>query len=196
MPRLPLQSRLWAASRQLRFLAYEASLIVNRRPYRLISLPFSPAFHAVAHYRVNRCLFLLLGRGWKAARVVLSPLGWLLRPWFPHCEIHYEADIGRGLHILHPSLGVVIAGAARIGARCTLTGGNCVGTKGSALKEGDLILGDHVLLGANAVVPGPVRIGDRAVISAGSVVTADVAPDTVAGGVPARTLLRRDTPQG
>jgi hypothetical protein len=32
-----------------------------------------------------------------------------LRPWTGRCEIHYQADIGRGLRVLHPTLGVVIS---------------------------------------------------------------------------------------
>lgn len=57
---------------------------------------------------------------------------------------------------------------------------------------------DDVWIGAGAVVTDGVRIGRGAVVAAGAVVTADVAPHTVVGGVPARLLrdLRRPLAPG
>ena len=49
-------------------------------------------------------------------------------------------------------------------------------------------IGDNVWIGAGAIVVGGVRVGSNAVIAAGAVVTADVAPATMVGGVPARTI--------
>jgi acetyltransferase-like isoleucine patch superfamily enzyme len=53
---------------------------------------------------------------------------------------------------------------------------------------------DDVWLGAGAVVTDGVRIGHGAVVGAGAVVTADVPPLTVVGGVPARVLRDRSEP--
>ncbi len=47
------------------------------------------------------------------------------------------------------------------------------------------MLGDHVTVGAGAVVLGPVHLGDGALIGANSVVTRDVPAGHVAVGVPA-----------
>jgi acetyltransferase-like isoleucine patch superfamily enzyme len=49
---------------------------------------------------------------------------------------------------------------------------------------------DDVWIGSGAVVTDGVRIGRGAVVAAGAVVTADVAPHTVVGGVPARELRK------
>jgi acetyltransferase-like isoleucine patch superfamily enzyme len=49
---------------------------------------------------------------------------------------------------------------------------------------------DDVWVGAGAIVTDGVTVGRGAVIAAGAVVTADVPPHTVAGGVPARVLKR------
>lgn len=46
-------------------------------------------------------------------------------------------------------------------------------------------IGEHVLIGANAMVLKGVRVGDGAVIAAGSVVSRDVPPRTLVAGVPA-----------
>ena len=51
-----------------------------------------------------------------------------------------------------------------------------------------VVIDDDVWIGANAVVLPGVHIGRHAVVAAGAVVTHDVAPGTVVGGVPARVL--------
>ena len=67
----------------------------------------------------------------------------------------------------------------------------CVsGRRFTEIERAPVVIGDHVFLGANAVVLMGVTIGDRAVIGAGAVVTADVAPDTVVTGVPAKPSAR------
>lgn len=51
-----------------------------------------------------------------------------------------------------------------------------------------IVIEDDVWVGAGAIITDGVRIGQGAVIAAGAVVTADVPPHTVAGGVPAKVL--------
>ena len=49
-------------------------------------------------------------------------------------------------------------------------------------------IGDNVWIGSNAVVLGGVTIGEHSVVAAGAVVSSDVAPYTVVGGIPARKI--------
>lgn len=53
-----------------------------------------------------------------------------------------------------------------------------------------IIIEDDVWLGASAVITDGVRIGRGAVVAAGAVVTQDVPPHTVVGGVPAKVLKK------
>ena len=107
-------------------------------------------------------------------------------------DIHYMAQIGRGLLVLHPSLGIVVSAYAQCGRNLVLTGGNCIGVR-KRLVRGDLVLGDDVTLGANSVVLGPVRIGDRCIIGAGAVVVSDAPAGSVLVGVPAQVRTRGDS---
>lgn len=51
-----------------------------------------------------------------------------------------------------------------------------------------VVLQDHVWIGAGAIILPGVTIGRGAVVAAGAVVTKDVPPRTLVGGVPARFL--------
>ena len=58
-------------------------------------------------------------------------------------------------------------------------------------NKGDIVIGNDVWIGYEAVILSGVHIGDGAVIGARAVVTKDVAPYTVVGGVPAKKIKLR-----
>ncbi len=59
-------------------------------------------------------------------------------------------------------------------------------------REKDITIGNDVWLGANSVVVSGVTIGKGSIVAAGSVVTKDVPPYTIVGGIPAKPLKRRE----
>jgi acetyltransferase-like isoleucine patch superfamily enzyme len=61
-----------------------------------------------------------------------------------------------------------------------------------AFKVGDVIIEDNVLIGSNVVILPGVTIHRGAVIAAGAVVTADVPANTIAGGLPAKVIRKRE----
>ena len=60
-------------------------------------------------------------------------------------------------------------------------------------KEGEIIVEDHVWIGAGVCVLKNVHIGHGAVVGANAVVTKDVPPNQIWGGVPARKIGDRSS---
>lgn len=58
-------------------------------------------------------------------------------------------------------------------------------------NKGDIVIGNDVWIGYEAVIMQGVHIGDGAIIGTRAVVTKDVAPYTIVGGVPARPIRKR-----
>lgn len=58
-------------------------------------------------------------------------------------------------------------------------------------NKGDIIVGNDVWIGFEAVVLAGVTIGDGAIIGSRAVVTHDVPPYTIVGGVPAKSIRKR-----
>ena len=58
-------------------------------------------------------------------------------------------------------------------------------------RKGDIVIGNDVWIGYEAVILAGVTIGDGAVIGARAVVTKDVPPYAIVGGVPARVIRSR-----
>ncbi len=59
------------------------------------------------------------------------------------------------------------------------------------LSKGDIVVDDDVWIGLGSIILSGVHIGQGAVIAAGSVVTKDVPPYAIVGGVPARIIKYR-----
>lgn len=58
------------------------------------------------------------------------------------------------------------------------------------------VIGDDVWVGAHTIIMTGVHIGNGAIVAAGSVVTKDIPPYSIYGGVPARLIKMRFTDQG
>ena len=96
-------------------------------------------------------------------------------------EIGKDVELGSGVFFVH-TLGTVVGGDSKIGARVRILGNNTIGT---ARDNGCPVIDEDVEIGAGARILGPVRIGARAQIGANAVVLQDVPPDSFAAGVPA-----------
>ena len=58
-------------------------------------------------------------------------------------------------------------------------------------NKGDIVIGNDVWIGYEAVIMASVTVGDGAIIGTRAVVTKDVPPYTIVGGVPAKPIRKR-----
>ena len=97
---------------------------------------------------------------------------------------------------LDTSAPITLGNRVQLAYQVTLvTGGHEIGTHDSRAGSHapkPISVGDGAWVGARVVILPGVTIGAGAVVAAGSVVTKDVLPDTVVGGVPAKVLRSLD----
>ena len=62
-------------------------------------------------------------------------------------------------------------------------------------NKGDIIIGNDVWIGYDAIIMAGVKIGDGAIIGTRAVVTKDVEPYSIVGGVPAKEIRKRFAPE-
>ena len=92
--------------------------------------------------------------------------------------------IGPGLTVYHHGQ-IIINENARIGANCRLHGGNCIGNNGKT--EAAPQIGDGLDMGFGACIIGDVILGDRVTVGSNAVVVkSDLQNDITLVGVPAR----------
>lgn len=107
-----------------------------------------------------------------------------------NCDIGWQTGISVGSK-------VIIGDNVRIAGRTTLSGypGHPLNARRRAAGEsedehqvGDIILEDDVWLATGVNVMGGVRIGRGTIVASGSVVTKDLPPNVLAGGMPAKVI--------
>lgn len=137
-----------------------------------------PGLHAIWMHRIAHWLWThrmkLLGR-------IVSHMSRLIT----NIEIHPGAKIGRRFFIDHGA-GIVIGETAEIGDDVTIYQGVVLGGTSFEKKKRHPTVGNGVIIGAGAILLGPIKVGDGAKIGAGSVVLNDIPPYTTVVGIPAR----------
>jgi serine acetyltransferase len=174
---------------QIRYFFHDVRALLGRHKRRILVIWFTPAFVGIWWYRFERSLYLLLGNAYSILRIPLMPLGALLLA-YSRLDINYKADIGPGLAVKHPALGVVVSAYVRAGKNLSMVGGNVIGVAKRCTQD-EFIIGDNCTLGANAVILGPVVLGNDILIGASScVVKSYEGDDLVLTGVPAKPLMK------
>lgn len=136
-----------------------------------------PEFRSLYLYRLRQGS----AGAWLLARVLTTV-------YRPEATLHLLAkSIGPGLFIQHGFATIVTA--ERIGANCWINQQVTIGFRDRTRAP---ILGDDVLVAAGAKVIGDITVGSGSTIGANAVVIADVPPNHIAVGVPARCIPKPD----
>jgi serine O-acetyltransferase len=156
----------------------DLSMIVARDPSirtRAEAL-LHPALPALWTHRLAHVLQI------RGHRQIARILAYLARIATGGIEIHPAARLGRRVFIDHGAA-VVIGETAEIGDDVTIFHQVTLGAVGwwrdnrrEPGAQRHPIVGNRVVIGANAIVLGPITIGDDALIGAGSLVLTDVPP--------------------
>ena len=59
-------------------------------------------------------------------------------------------------------------------------------------SEEDIVIGNDVWLASHSIILKGVKIGDGAIVAAGAVVTKDISPYTIVGGIPGKQIKERE----
>jgi serine O-acetyltransferase len=146
-----------------------------------------PGLHAIWMHRLAHAL-------WKRGLVTLPRFISHLNRFLTGIEIHPGAKIGRRFFIDHGA-GVVIGETSEIGDDVTMYQGVVLGGVSTEKVKRHPTVGNNVVIGAHAVILGPVEIGDNSRIGAGSVVVRSVPPGSTVVGVPGRVVKINGQPQ-
>lgn len=103
--------------------------------------------------------------------------------------LNIGAVVGEGSMI---DMGAVLGGRATVGKRCHIAAGAVLAGVIEPPSAQPVVIGDDVVVGANAVVLEGVHVGNGAVVAAGAVVTQDVPENAVVAGTPARVVKLKD----
>jgi len=149
---------------------------------RLEVLLCYPGVHALAFHRLAHRLW---GARWFVTARFISHVSRFLTG----IEIHPGARIGSGVFIDH-GMGLVIGETAEVGDDVTLYQGVTLGGTSLKREKRHPTLERDVVVGTGAAVIGAITVGEGARIGAGSVVVAEVPPNSVVVGVPGKVIYR------
>jgi serine O-acetyltransferase len=113
--------------------------------------------------------------------------------FFTGVEIHPGARIGRRFFLDH-GMGVVIGETTEIKDDVLMYQGVVLGGTSLEKTKRHPTIENNVVVGAAAIVLGPITIGDGARIGANSVVVNSVPPDVTVVGIPGRAVQDRKEP--
>lgn len=137
-----------------------------------------PGVHAVWIHRIAHAL-------WRRGHHLLARLISEVNRRVTGIEIHPGACLGRRLFIDH-GMGIVIGETAEVGDDVLMYQGVVLGGTSRERKKRHPTVGDGVVIGAGAILLGPITVGDHARVGAGSVVVKPVPAHATVVGVPAQ----------
>lgn len=155
---------------------------------------FQNRFNAINKYRVERWCYQHHLE--PIARLIRAWIYLIHNSFIP-----YKCEIGEGTIFGYKGMAVVIHSDAKIGKDCLI--GTCVTIGGRERSNSKIlhdfddrrstvpVIGDRVHIANGAKIIGNIVIGDDVIVGANAVVISDVPSRSVVGGVPSRILRMR-----
>ncbi len=145
-----------------------------------------PGLHALWCYRWANWL-------WRHRLRLLGRLVSHFGRFVTGVEIHPGATIGRRFFVDH-GMGVVIGETTEIGDDVLMYQGVVLGGTSLEKKKRHPTIGNNVVIGAAAILLGPISLGDGVRVGANSVVVKSVPPGATVVGVPGRIVEEKRGP--
>lgn len=161
----------------------DLTAILERDPacHRLLQpLLYFKGFQAVQAHRVAHWL-------WQQGRRDMAYLMQMRNSEVFGVDIHPAARVGQGIMMDHAH-SIVIGETAVVGNNVSILHAVTLGGTGKEDEDRHPKIGDGVMIGAGAKVLGNIHVGPCSRIAAGSVVLADVPPNSTVAGVPAKVV--------
>lgn len=125
-----------------------------------------------------------------AALTILYRIMSKLCEWFSGMMLPYTVRVGRRIRLDH--FGGMLLVAQTIGDDAIIRQNATFGTGGLDALQERPVIGSRVEIGAGAIIVGRLHVRDDTIIGANAVVTKDVLPGAIVGGVPERLICMRE----
>lgn len=102
------------------------------------------------------------------------------------CYLPYQIKLGNKFILGYGGIGIVIHQNATFGNDIHIDQNVTIG--GTSKKIDVPRFGNHVYIGAGAVIIGPISIGDNVVIGANSVIVKDIPSGSLVVGIPGKVI--------
>jgi len=155
-----------------------------RRDYRAHGSDWgAQGFWAMVVYRFGRWRYTIRPKLLRKVFSLLYRIWYKLIQIVTGIELPCEVEIGENFVIDHFG-GIVVSGYAKFGDNCRLRTGVVVGLQ-RVDEPGAPVIDNDVDIGVGAKILGHIKVGNHVVIGANAVVIRDVPDNSIAVGVPA-----------
>ena len=124
------------------------------------------------------------------SKIGLGLIGFLfldINKFLNGCVIGRNADFDSGFVLMHP-IGVVINSGVKGGKNIVIESGVVIGAAKNGLPVEVPMLGNDIFIGSGAKILGGIKIGNHVKIGANAVVVNDIPNGATVVGIPARVI--------
>lgn len=150
-------------------------------------------FWAMLIYRLGRWRYTIKNPILRKPFSLLYKINYKFIQILTGIELPCEVKIGKNFRIDHFG-GIIISGFASFGDNCIIRDGVTVGLKRTNEPVAPKI-GNNVDIGTGSKIIGNITIGDHVAIGANAVVLKDVPANSIAVGVPAKNIPKKNKKQ-